>query len=178
MVASVLAPVVLVPRPALAQGSTIQAFAIGDSITYWNSTYGGYGPIFETKFENRALGKASWRSEPGSNPCTAPWAQWVADFPKPRLDYLIVQDDYRTGACSSEDLWRQKWQELVDVAKSKHAFVIVLDGTHPDLSSVQGIDILNYPVPPPDLGDGVHYTHAGYKLYAKNVVNLLQQLLS
>jgi lysophospholipase L1-like esterase len=166
------------PAPAAAQGTTIQALAIGDSITWWNDTYGGYGPAFERKFERRLLGKAAWRSQPGSNPCTAPWAQWVADFPKPRLDYLIVQDDYRPGACESEDLWRQRWQEVVDVAKSKGAFVIVLDGTHPDLSTVQGIDILDHPVPPPDLGDGVHYTRAGYKYYAKHVVDLLDSRIA
>jgi hypothetical protein len=168
----------VVPTAAAAQGTTIQALAIGDSITYWDGTFGGYGPSFERKFQNRALGKATWRSEPGSNPCTAPWAQWVADFPKPRLDYLIVQDDFRNGGgCASEDLWRAKWQELVDVAKSKGAFVIVLEGTHPDLSTVQGVDILDHPVPAPDGGDGIHYTSAGYKLYAKNVVNLLDYLI-
>jgi hypothetical protein len=167
---------VLSPAPALAQGSAIQALAVGDSITV------GYGPHFERKFEARALGKGHWVGKIATNPCSHPWAQWVRDFPKERLEYVVLQDHYVQnapfeGPCLSEDAWRAAFQDLVNAAKAKSAFVIVLDGTHPDLSTVQGIDILDYPVPPPDYGDGVHYTDAGDKVYAKNVVDLLAGLL-
>ena len=89
-----------------------------------------------------------------------------------------MQDDYRSGACSSEDLWRAKWQEVVDAAKAKGAFVIVLDGFHPDLSSITGIDMLDYAVPAANAADGVHYTSGGYKMYARNVVTLLDSLIA
>jgi lysophospholipase L1-like esterase len=170
---SVLAPR---PAPAAAQGSTIQAVALGDSITY------GYGPSFVKKFERRGLGKAHYYGDIGSNACAHPWAQWLRDFPKARIDFVVLEDWYIQGRdygdCPSEEAWIAANQDLVDAAKEKSAFVIYLDGTHPDLSSVQGIDILNYPVPPPDLGDGIHYTDSGYKLYAKNVVDLLQSLIA
>jgi hypothetical protein len=63
-------------------------------------------------------------------------------------------------------------------AKAKSAYVIVLDGRHPDLSAVAGIDILDYAVPAPDDPDCIHYTDEGYRLYAKNVVNLLDSLIA
>jgi lysophospholipase L1-like esterase len=164
-----------VPQPAAAQGATIQALAVGDSITV------GYGPAFVKKFEAKGLGKAGYAAYPATNPCSTPWAQWIRDYPKARLDYVVLEDFYQQGdpyegACPSETAWRAAWQDLVNAAKEKSAYVIVLDGTHPDLSSVTGIDILDYPVPPPDFGDGVHYTDGGYKQYAANVVDLLAQL--
>ena len=162
--------------PVHAQGSAIRALVVGDSITWWNPTYAGYGPAFVRKFEARGLGAAEWRSEPGSSPCSAPWATWIRDYPEEQIDVVVLEDDYRTGACSSTDAWRLAWQDTVNAAKSKGAYVIVLEGTHPDLSSVSGIDILDYPVPPPDWGDGVHYSSGGYKLYARSVVNLLDFL--
>ena len=56
--------------------------------------------------------------------------------------------------------------------------MIVLDGRHPDLSTVAGIDILDYAVPAPDDPDCIHYTDEGYRLHAKNVVNLLDSLIA
>jgi len=164
--------------PAHAQGSTIQALAIGDSITYSGTWPTGYGPIFEKKFENRGLGKAAYRGTAGATPCDA-WADWVRDYPKVRLDFVVIEDYAPGGApCVSLDAYLAAFQELVDAAKAKAAYVIVLDGDHPDLSSVSGIDILDYPVPPPDNPDGIHYSQASYKLYAKNVVDLLDSLIA
>jgi hypothetical protein len=168
---------------AHAQGSTIQALAVGDSITA-NTSFAppGYGKFFVKKFEARALGKAGYRAAQGSNPCTWPWADWIRDYPKARLDYVVIEDWYvqsdPSSTCADEDAWRSAMQGVVDAAKAKSAFVIVLAGDHPDISTVNGIDIRDSPVPAPDYPDGIHYTKPGYKLYAKSVVDLLDNVVS
>jgi hypothetical protein len=175
----------LVPTSADAheQGTTVQVLAVGDSIT-WSGIAAspGYGRYLETKVEGHELGKAHYVGAPGTSPCSSPWASWIRTYPKARLDYVVLQDEFGMGdpssPCPSKDAWRAAWQEVVDAAKAKGAFVIVLDGTHPNLYSVSGIDILDYPVPPSNYGDGVHYTSGGYKLYAKNVVDLLDSLIA
>jgi hypothetical protein len=164
--------VLLWPAQAHAQTATIQALAVGDSITV------GYGPAFVTKFEARGLGKAHWIGTAGSVACDA-WADWITDFPKSRLDFVVIEDYAPGGApCTDKAAYRAAMQDVVNAAKAKSAYVIVLDGRHPDLSAVAGIDILDYAVPAPDDPDCIHYTDEGYKLYAKNVVNLLDSLIA
>jgi lysophospholipase L1-like esterase len=172
----------LTAAPAYAQNNTVQVLAVGDSITTNNGNAApGYGGFFVAKFEERDLGKAHYIGQASTSPCATPWASWIRTFPKPRLDYVVLQDEFvmddPNSPCASKQAWRAAWQDVVDAAKEKGAFVIVLDGHHPDLSSVTGIDVLDHPVPSPDFGDGVHYTSAGYKLYAKNVVHLLKSYL-
>jgi hypothetical protein len=155
---------------------------MGDSITH------GYGPYFVKKFERRNLGKGHWIGDIGYNPCVRPWAQQIRDLPKERIDFVVFEDHYIQNPysdfdpqCPSEDAWRAAWQQVIDAARAKGAFVIFLDGTHPEICgptyTLSGIDICDYPVPPPDQSDGVHYTTAGCKVYAKNVVDLLDSLI-
>jgi hypothetical protein len=166
--------------PANAQGSTVQVLAVGDSMIY-EPDGSGSGPVIVRKFGSRELGKANFRALGASNPCSAPWARWIRDYPKARIDYVVMEDHYVQGdgvegACPSKHAWRLAWQDLVNAAKEKGAFVIVLDGNHPDLSTVSGIDILDHPVPPCEACP--HYSNGGYKLYARNVVDLLESLIA
>ena len=155
-----------------------EALAVGDSITSFGSN--GYGTHFRKIVERRGMGHAGSVGSPGTNPCGSPWGDWIRDYPKSHLDYVILEDWYvqdgDVDPCPSVAAWRAAWQETVNAAKAKGAFVIMLAGTHPDLSSVAGIDIREYPVPPADHPDGVHYTTEGYVAYARNVANLLRWL--
>jgi lysophospholipase L1-like esterase len=162
------------------QRRVVTAFAIGDSITDSNTGFSpgpGYGEMFEREFAARGLGRAVFRGTPGSLPCDA-WVDWIRRYPGATIDYVIIEDYAPHGAgCASESAYKAAFQQLVRAAKAKHAFVIVLDGQHPNLSRVSGIDVLDYPVPPSNLGDGVHYTPAGYHRYADTVCDLVNWLV-
>jgi hypothetical protein len=157
-----------------------EIFAVGDSITYTPSPPApdptGYGPPLLTKVANAGIGHAWFRAYP-SGPCDG-WADWVTEDWHSHLDYVVFEDYYPSNpSCQDVDEYRASFQAAVDAANAKGAYVIILDGDHPDLSSLTGVDILDYPVPPPDAADGIHYTDGGYKSYAANVVQLLDYLI-
>lgn len=104
---------------------------------------------------------------------------WVNEDIHSHLDYVIFEDYCPSNpSCQDFGQYRAAFQDTVDAANAKGAFVIILDGDHPDPSSLSGVYVLDYPVPAPDDPDGIHYTDEGYRLYAKNVVNLLDSLIA
>jgi hypothetical protein len=127
---------------------------IGDSLTQQ------YGPVFRrVGLRHGALVTGRWFG--GTNPVDHPWSTWVREWSE--VDYVVLQDSYVPDRSHSESEYLAAWQDLVDAARSTlrpGGQVLVLDGDHPDLSSIDGVDRFVDQVAP-DHPDGIHWTEAG-----------------
>ena len=161
------APVRITPAPIArapvtpARISPERITIIGDSLTQQ------YGPLFQqVGREHGAVVEGRWYG--GSNPVDAPWATWVREWSG--VDYVVLQDAAVLQQDVHHDLdeYLAAWQTLVDSAHTvlrPGGQVIVMDGNHPDLSGIRGIDRFVDQVAP-DSPDGVHWTEAGYTAQA------------
>jgi hypothetical protein len=129
---------------------------IGDSLTQQ------YGPVLqELGREHGFAVRGRWYG--GTNPIDHPWSTWVRAWSG--VDYVVLEDVYLpddTPHTNAEYL--AAWQELVDAARTTlrpGGQVVVMNGNHPELSSIRGVDRFVDQVPP-DSKDGIHWTKSGY----------------
>jgi hypothetical protein len=144
----------------------VRVTVIGDSLTQQ------YGPVFKRiGLEHGVVVGGRWYG--GTNPIDHPWSTWVRGWSD--VDYVVLQDVYVPDAAHSGREYLTAWQDLVDAARTTlrpGGQVIVMNGNHPDLSSIRGIDRFVDQVTPDD-PDGIHWTEAGYTAEA---VLLCEQL--
>jgi hypothetical protein len=128
---------------------------IGDSLSE------EYGPVFQrVGLAHGAVVDGRWYG--GTNPVDHPWSTWVRQWSG--VDFVVLQDSYVADGSHSASQYLTAWQDLVDAARltlRPGGQVIVMNGNHPDLSSIRGIDRFVDQVPP-DNPDGIHWTDAGY----------------
>jgi hypothetical protein len=145
--------------PALA--TVVRVTVIGDSLTQQ------YAPAFEKLGRRHGLVvRGQWYG--GTNPIDHPWSTWVRTWRD--VDYVVLEDVFLprdTQHTTAEYL--AAWQRLVDAARGvlgPGGQVVVMNGNHPDLSSIRGIDRFVDQVPP-DSRDGIHWTEAGARAEAR-----------
>ena len=141
---------------------------IGDSLTQQ------YGPTFQrVGLRHGAIVGGRWYG--GTNPVDHPWSTWVRGWSG--VDYVVLQDAYVPDGSHTASEYLAAWQRLVDAARTTlrpEGQVIVMNGDHPDLSSVRGIDRFVDQVAP-DSPDGIHWTEAGSTAQAMLLCEQLNQ---
>jgi hypothetical protein len=127
---------------------------VGDSLTQQ------YGPTFQ-RLGARHGAVVGGRWFGGTNPVDHPWATWVREWSG--VDYVVLQDAYVPDGSHTPSQYLAAWQTLVDAARTTlrpGGQVVVMNGDHPDLSSIRGIDRFVAQVRP-DSPDGIHWTEVG-----------------
>jgi hypothetical protein len=144
----------------------VRVTIIGDSLSEQ------YGPVFQRVGLARGV-VVDGRWHGGTNPVDHPWSTWVREWSG--VDYVVLEDVYVADGTHSASEYLRAWQDLVDVSRTTlrpGGQMIVMNGNHPDLSSIRGIDRFVDQVTPDD-PDGIHWTEAGYTAEA---MLLCQQL--
>lgn len=158
------------PAEVAARSTPVRITIIGDSLTEQ------YGPVFqEIAREHGAVVTGVWHG--GTNPVDNPWSTWVREWSG--VDFVVLQDSaiLQQDVHHSLDEYLAAWQTLVDSARTvlrPGGQVIVMNGNHPDLSSIHGIDRLVDQVTP-DSPDGIHWTEAGFTAEAALLFRQLSQ---